>query len=320
MAAGASLFAQTQIPRTWMLKLNPSAIAASSFFPQEGAVTYLPQNLLDADEATSWFNAREDTVPWVKASFDRDVIIQAIAVKNGWWKDDTNWNYNNRVKNIEILFSDGNKVDWTLRDDRFVQTIPGSIKAVRSAQFTVLSKHDINRLTGSKVKFSEAGMTDIGFFGRIPEPGAISFKEMAQCTVEFLTPVTIKANSARSKELESEQIYIFGSEDVDQHPDRTVYDYDADLDSLGFYVKPSASSPNDRVIKEGRKFTVVNVVARAEIDLTMVCDDGTSLVFMTVNSGGPYAAYGSFNMQELNTLFSGRIRFTDARKRATEEY
>ncbi len=301
-------FAQTPIKSNEPnIMLKPAQVEASSTYPPQTS-TYEAAHLLDGKDETAWFNAREDVKPWIVFTFGMPVRIQALIVKNGWWKGN-NWNINCRAKELDLSVSDGSRYAWILRDDQSIQILPGLAVPTNTFKFSILSSYQNNPLTGTKNKFTEIGLSEISFAGRIVTKDTLTFRDLSRCTLEILAPITIASNQLRAKSILSDQVVLLNPGPMNGE----IPGYDPLEDRLNCSFQAPSSSPNERVVKAGRKFVVVNIISRPDKDLSLVCEDGTTFVlsnerFIDIS---PHYYFGNLNMAELNYIFAGQIRFLD---------
>jgi len=114
--------------------------ASSVLAPQYG-FTYGPGHLVDADLTTAWVEGKaghgegESIVVDLKGS--RDVI--AVQLMNGYHKNEDLFLKNSRVKDIEIMFSNGRVERAELKDAPGIQTFDVQGHASAWVRFSILS-------------------------------------------------------------------------------------------------------------------------------------------------------------------------------------
>jgi hypothetical protein len=104
---------------------NASICVSSVLAPQYG-FTYGPENLFDGRLDTAWVAAgaaRDGIGEWIVVTFDSPQVVQTISLLNGYHKNVSLFERNNRVKDIEVRLSDGTQTYYTLRDGPDVQTL-----------------------------------------------------------------------------------------------------------------------------------------------------------------------------------------------------
>lgn len=103
--------------------------ASSKLFSAEGD-RYGPGSLMDGDRATPWAEGSEDHGPgeWVQVTFPSSVVLDSMTVLNGY-QDDRAYRRHNRVKVLDLEFSDGTTRQVNLADEKAPQTVElGSVR------------------------------------------------------------------------------------------------------------------------------------------------------------------------------------------------
>lgn len=311
VAAGALAGRSNLWYRYANVPLPPDAVEASSEFPPGSNIDYAAANLLDDDRVTAWFSSREDLTPSITFEFDEPVVLQAMRVVNGWARDGDNWRANSRVRDYALVFSDGTVVEGTLPDDDLENTFQFSETVYPEDRPTDWVRLEV-RSSYPGEKFAEIGMSEVFFLGRRHRPDAVLFEDLAECTVTFRSEVTIPGNgrAGRADRRSQPVIYLF---DQGDHYEYRTY-------SIRAHVVPPSTAPNDRVVREGRSFEVVNVISHTDEALELACADDTKIVLETQEYGSPRGPFGELNMVEMNELFEGILEFSDWSARTVSDY
>ncbi len=98
-------------------------ITASSRLKPEESLSYEPDLIMDYDTSTAWVEgkANDGIGEWVKFKLpdNEKVRINKIEITNGYQKSEELYYANNRVRKIQIDFSDGTSVIEELADNNF---------------------------------------------------------------------------------------------------------------------------------------------------------------------------------------------------------
>lgn len=93
-------------------------VFATTTLPSDGSNTYGAYNLIDEDNSTAWVEGADDSGIGQKITFKADSpqTINHIRIMNGYCKSQEVYQKNNRVKSVNIIFSDGTTVRKSLAD------------------------------------------------------------------------------------------------------------------------------------------------------------------------------------------------------------
>lgn len=118
-------------------------MSASSILPPSYSLSYEPELIRDYDSSTAWVEGKPDDGigEWVDLTSDSKTIIYAIDIINGYQASEDLYYANNRIKKIQISFSDGTSITEDLADHSFGW--PDTIflpegKVTSSVRFTIL--------------------------------------------------------------------------------------------------------------------------------------------------------------------------------------
>ncbi len=105
--------------------LKISATSSSSTYPEEKGVNYDPKNVKDAKLSTAWFEGEDGggLGSWIQLDLDGPQQVSGVKIWNGYWLTADLWKRNNRMKDIDVETSDGQKFPFTLKDEMTVETL-----------------------------------------------------------------------------------------------------------------------------------------------------------------------------------------------------
>jgi hypothetical protein len=120
---------------------------------------YKAENMTDGNNATAWAEGADGAGigEWIKFGFDTPKKIKAIKILAGYAKTETVYFNNNRVKEMKVIFSDGEAQTANLTDSKDFQRIV--IDRDRPTQFVKLEIRDVYRGR----KFDDTCISEIDF-------------------------------------------------------------------------------------------------------------------------------------------------------------
>jgi hypothetical protein len=120
---------------------------------------YKAENMADGNIATAWAEGADGAGigEWIKFGFDRPKKIKAIKILAGYAKTETVYFNNNRVKEMKVIFSDGEAQTANLTDSKDFQRIV--IARDRPTQFVKLEIRDVYHGR----KFDDTCISEIDF-------------------------------------------------------------------------------------------------------------------------------------------------------------
>lgn len=141
-----------------------TSATAKSEFPAQGSVSYVAKNAYDGKVATAWTEGDESGSgmgQYVEFFFEGEVTLNQLRIWNGSWASYDLWNRQNRIKDLEITFSDGSKQKFTLTDDMVAETITLEPVKTSSARLTIKSVHN-------GTTFTDTPIAEVVFFDTSP--------------------------------------------------------------------------------------------------------------------------------------------------------
>ena len=104
--------------------LTISSVNASSSYSDEHG-NYVAQQVADDYASKSWVENENAAGlgAWVEISLDGTQEVNEIEIWNGNWYSFNEWDYYNRIKDIEVKFSDGSSETFTLEDKKKTESL-----------------------------------------------------------------------------------------------------------------------------------------------------------------------------------------------------
>jgi len=158
MALGILLTALMGTADAANLKIT-DATASSSEAENEG-VSYEPKHLKDSKRSTVWVEGQSGSGlgSWIQLDLDGTQSVAGIRLWNGVWYTRDFWERHNRVKEIEVEFSDGSRQKFTLKDEM----LPEEIR-FDSPVSTSFVKIKIKGIYGGST-FNDTGISEVQVF------------------------------------------------------------------------------------------------------------------------------------------------------------
>jgi len=100
-------------------RLSNMTVYASSVLPPAHGNVYGPDNLLDGNDATAWVegSSGQSVDDYLVLEFDALQSVNGLTIRNGYDKNSDIYGKNSRVKDVELRFSTGDRLETTLKDD-----------------------------------------------------------------------------------------------------------------------------------------------------------------------------------------------------------
>jgi hypothetical protein len=137
--------------------VRPHAATASSSQKPTSITDFRPTNLLDGDVTSAWVTEGEGTADWVQFDFDEAIPLVRIDVANGYQKDEEHFSADERVKDIQVQYSDGTVQFVVLLDAEGLQTIQPSVDQTEWIKLTILSVYPTS-------KFQNAALSEVRIY------------------------------------------------------------------------------------------------------------------------------------------------------------
>lgn len=113
-------------------RLKVKKVTASSTLPEAMGVSYAPQQAVDGKVSTYWAEgeASAGMGDWIAFDFGKDVTLTKIVLYSGNWDSHEFFKRYNRLKRIQVKFSDRSSLHLDVEDkmERQVLTLPKPVK------------------------------------------------------------------------------------------------------------------------------------------------------------------------------------------------
>ncbi|MBN1334958.1 MAG: discoidin domain-containing protein [Deltaproteobacteria bacterium] len=117
------------VPAAEAARIKPTDVTASSYYDDlnnpDDDVLYRPRNAADGKVSSVWVEGEEGSGlgSWVKLDLGEVRTIHRLRVWNGNWYSWDYWQRHNRIREMEIEFSDGTVQKVTLQDKKIPEVI-----------------------------------------------------------------------------------------------------------------------------------------------------------------------------------------------------
>ena len=153
--------------------VDVSSVTASRTLPDDEGVSYAEQNSIDHKQSTVWVEG--DTSgsglgDWIQYDFASEVELTSFRIWNGNYYSYDFWNRHNRIKEVELTFSDGSKQTITLADEMAPELVQLE-KPVKTSSVKMKIKGIYRGTTFNDTVISEIVFFDTASDGRVPVKG-----------------------------------------------------------------------------------------------------------------------------------------------------
>lgn len=157
--------------------VKADALSASSSYPDEEGVSYDVKHIGDRKQSTVWVEGEKGSGlgSWVQMDFNEAKTLSGLRIWNGNWFSADFWTRHNRMKDIEIEFSDGTKIEMTLKDEMK----PEDVRFPKAVTTTSVKIRFKTVYSGST--FNDTCISEIQLLDGAPD--------------DFITPSSYKASS-----------------------------------------------------------------------------------------------------------------------------
>lgn len=103
-----------------------ASVSATTTYPDTDGVSYKPEHSTDGKQSTVWVEGDEGGSGLgasLTYSFEGPTTLSSFKIWNGNYYSYDFWERHNRIKEIEVEFSDGTKEKFTLKDERGAETV-----------------------------------------------------------------------------------------------------------------------------------------------------------------------------------------------------
>ena len=100
-----------------------SVTASSSYSDEHG--NYVAKQLTDDYASKAWVEDEKAAGlgAWVEVKLSGTQAINEIEIWNGNWYSYNEWDYYNRIKDIEVKFADGSSETFTMKDEKKTESL-----------------------------------------------------------------------------------------------------------------------------------------------------------------------------------------------------
>ena len=121
--------------------VRPQAATSSSTLKATNMADFRPTNLLDGDLGSAWTEGSDGSGvgEWVRFDFAEVIPLARIEIANGNQKDAEHFSGDERVKTLELQYSDGTTQVVQLLDAEGLQTIKPKTEETQWIKFTIFS-------------------------------------------------------------------------------------------------------------------------------------------------------------------------------------
>jgi hypothetical protein len=142
--------------------VRPSAATASSSMKPTTITDFRPTNLLDGDLASVWVEGADGNGvgQWVRLDFQQAVTMARIEIGNGDQRNNEWFANDERVKSLELQYSDGRSQVVQLQDAQGLQEIKPATTETEWIKLTILSIYPTYTL-------EDAALSDIRIYETI---------------------------------------------------------------------------------------------------------------------------------------------------------
>jgi hypothetical protein len=134
--------------------------SASSIYPEAGGVRYVPEQIYDGKVSKNWTEGDQKSSglgEWVQVEFEGEKDLTSFRIWNGTFSSYDMWTRSNRIKEVELEFSDGTKQSFTLSDAMSGELV--ELKPVTSSSVKMRIKSVYNGST-----FTDTAISEVVFF------------------------------------------------------------------------------------------------------------------------------------------------------------
>lgn len=121
-----SILASIVVGAAWAAPVKVAGVTASTTLPPAEGVTYDPKNLLDRKASTVWVEgdtAGSGLGGTIELDLGGEREVTELHLWNGNWYTWDFWTRHNRVKELEVIFSDGTEQTFTLTDEKKMEVV-----------------------------------------------------------------------------------------------------------------------------------------------------------------------------------------------------
>ena len=141
-----------------VVKITSSS--ASSIYPESDGVRYLPEQVYDRKVSQNWTEGDQKSSglgEWIQLDFEGEKNLTSFRIWNGTFSSYDMWTRSNRIKEVELEFSDGTKQSFVLKDAMSGELV--DLKPVTSSSVKMRIKSVYNGST-----FTDTAISEVVFY------------------------------------------------------------------------------------------------------------------------------------------------------------
>ena len=115
------------------------ATSSSTLIDKNNKFLYDIDNVFDNNDNTAWVEGTEGNGvgEWIQFDFDKEYKVARVDIISGYSKTKSIFKANNRIKKLEVLFSDGSQIILNLKDTMDLQQIKIEPYVTKSIKFII---------------------------------------------------------------------------------------------------------------------------------------------------------------------------------------
>jgi hypothetical protein len=144
--------------------VKPAGVEASSYLVSDKGEAYEGKAVTDGKLDKGWLEGADSSGlgSWVKIDLGGTKMVTGLKIWNGYWISHDFWTRHNRVKEVEVEFSDGAKETFVLTDEFKAEEV--RFKTARETGFVKVKLKSVYR--GST--FNDTGFSEIQVMDKAP--------------------------------------------------------------------------------------------------------------------------------------------------------
>lgn len=139
--------------------------SASSIYPEADGLRYVPEQVYDRKVSKNWTEGDQKSSglgEWIQLDFEGEKNLTAFRIWNGTFTSYDMWTRSNRIKEVELEFSDGTKQSFTLTDGMSGELVDLAPVSTTSVKMRIKSVYN-----GST--FTDTAISEVVFFDDVDD-------------------------------------------------------------------------------------------------------------------------------------------------------